>query len=83
VQQQLALALRLVVLTRRRRVWRDVHVVQPHLAVANGGKRILQLHAAVAQGLDLRALQLQAGFPLLEEVVLERRLPVSSDVSHR
>src|SRR5215204_4201248 len=80
VQQQLPGALRLVVLTRRL-VGRDVHVAQPDLAVPDLGVCVLQLHAAIAQRLHLRALEHDAGLELVEQVEAEARLPVGGDVS--
>src|SRR5205085_10575465 len=81
VQQELSRPLRLVVLARGRGIWRDVHVLQPHLAVVHGGVGVLELDLAVPQRLDLRSLQLHPALPLLEQVVAERRLPVGSDVA--
>src|SRR5688500_18663933 len=65
VEQELARALGLVVLPRRRLVGRDVQVVEPHLAVADDRVGVLQLGAPVAQGLDLGALQHHAGLDLV------------------
>jgi hypothetical protein len=80
VGQQLARALRLVVLPRGRRVGRDVHVVEPQLAVAQGRVAVLELHRAFAQRLDLGALQDDPALELVEELVAKRRLPVGGDV---
>ena len=50
--------------SRARLVRRDVHVAQPDLAVAHLGVGVLELHRAVAQRLDLRALQHDPGLEL-------------------
>src|SRR3954468_17068948 len=80
VDEQLARALGLVVLARGGRVGRDVHVVQPQLAVAEGGVAVLDLHATLAQRLDLRPLQHEAGLDLVEELVAVGRVAVARDV---
>src|SRR5215207_11564095 len=82
VHQQLARALRLMVLARRRRVRRDVDVVQPDLAALHLGVAVLELRLAAAQRLDLGAGEHEAGLPLLEQVVAVRSLLVGRDVGH-
>src|SRR4051812_9372666 len=62
--QQLAIALGLVVLPRRGAVGRDVDVVQPQLAVAHGGEAVLERRGARTQRLDLGAAQHHAGLEL-------------------
>src|SRR5919109_2822636 len=56
VEQQLAGALGVVVVARRL-VGGDVHVAQPHLAVAHLGVGVLQLGPAFAERLPLGALE--------------------------
>src|SRR3954447_24602946 len=51
VEQELAVALGVVVGARRRPVRRDVDVVQPHLAALDGGVAVLELGAPLAQRL--------------------------------
>jgi hypothetical protein len=62
-------------------VGRDVDVVQPQLAVADEGVAVLELGPALAQRLDLGALQDHPGLELLEELEAEGRLPVGGDVA--
>src|SRR5207244_12070705 len=59
----------------------DVDVVEPHLAVAYSRVGVLQLHPALSQRLDLRSLELDAGFPPLQQVVAVRGLAVGGDVA--
>src|SRR5207248_8056873 len=61
---------------------RDVHVVQPHLAIANNRIGVFELNAAAPQRLDLGSGQGDAGLPALEEVVAVARLLVPRDVGH-
>src|SRR6202022_2735150 len=81
VGQQLARALGIVVVARRRAVGRNVHVVQPQLAVADAGVAVLELCPAGAQRLDLRALQHDAALQALEQVVAKRRVAVARHVA--
>src|SRR5579875_3621623 len=83
VEQELARALGVVVGARRRPVGRDVDPVEPHLAVPDGGVGVLELGAAVAQRLDLGALEHDAALEALEQVVAEARLTVGGDVAGR
>ena len=82
VEQQLARALGIVVLARGL-VGRDVHVAQPDLAVAHLGVGVLELDAAGAQRLDLRALQHDPGLEPLEQVVAKAGLAVGGHVAGR
>jgi hypothetical protein len=81
VHEQLARALGLVVLPRGRAVGRDVDVVEPDLAVVDGGVAVLDLRLALAQRLDFGAGQHHARLPLVEEVEAVRRLPVGRHVA--
>src|SRR3954468_16925223 len=83
VHEQLARALGLMVLARRRPVGRDVDVVQPHLAVLDRGVAVLELRLAAAEGLDLGAREHEAGLPLVHQVVAVARLAIGGDVGHR
>jgi len=53
---------------------------EAQLAIAQGRVAVLELHRAVAQRLDLGALQDDPALELVEEVVAKRRLPVGGDV---
>src|SRR5215211_1572858 len=80
VQEELARALRLVVVARGL-VRRDVHVAEPDLAVAHLGVGVLQLDAALPDRLHLGPLQHDPRLELLEQVEAEARLPVRGDVA--
>src|SRR5262249_23209224 len=67
VHQQLARALRLVVVARGRPVRRDVDVVEPDLAVLDRRVAVLELRLAAAQGLDLGAREHDPRLPRVEQ----------------
>src|SRR3954469_7844079 len=81
MHQELPRPLGIVVVLGGRLVRSYVHVLEPDLAVADLGVRVLELHRAGAERLDLRALELDAALPLLEQVVAEARLAVGGDVA--
>ena len=70
MQQQLAPAQRLVVETVGVGVGADVGVDQENLAAVYAGIAVLQVHPSLAAGLDLAALQLDAGLIGIEDFVL-------------
>ena len=73
MEEQLALAHR-VELGAGVRVGRDVHPVQPHLAVLDARVRLLEVAATVAQRLHLGAREHDPALPRLEhEVVVPAR----------
>ena len=78
MEQELPVAIGVVVLGRSLLVGRDVGADEPELAVANVREGALDLGAALAERLHLRPGQDQAGFDALEQVVLVARLPVSA-----
>ena len=60
-------------------VGRDVQPDQPDLAVVDAGVALGQLHLGLAQGLDLAALQGDAGLEGVEDLVVPPRLAVGGD----
>src|SRR5690606_2438343 len=70
LQQELPGTLRLVVVVAGVLVRRDVHALDEHLAVPDGGERPGDRAAALPQRLDLAARQLEAGRVPLEELEL-------------
>ena len=71
MHEQLALAPRLVVLAVAVRVGRDVCANQPHFAVADQGKAILQVGVAGADRLDLRAREHDASLDrVFDDIVM-------------
>ena len=79
VQQQLALAPRLVVGPGALGVLRDVHAGQPHLAVADVREAVDQRGVPRAQRLDLGAGEHQPGLVDVVDVVVVARLAVLRD----
>src|SRR5205814_7685601 len=79
VQQQLAVAVRLVVGIGAVAVGIDVAADQPTLTVADGRVRVLEGHAPVAQRLDLRPAQHEPGLDRLEDLVLVPRPAVGGN----
>src|SRR6185312_4543892 len=82
VEQQLALAARVVVALIGEGVHADVHLVQPGLATVEIGEGVDQGHLPGADRLDLRADQHDAGFQRLVDVVLVTRLLVAGEHLH-
>src|SRR5262245_53050621 len=80
VQEQLPVALRIVVGVGPVAVGIDVAAEQPRLTVADGGVGILERHLAVAQRLHLGPPQNEPGLDGLEDLVLVPRAPVGGDV---
>src|SRR4051794_28204130 len=80
VGEQLARPLGLVVVLRGRLVGRDVDVLEPQLALLHVDVAVLDLGAALAQRLDLGALQDDAALELVEQLEAVRRLAVRRDV---
>ncbi len=78
LQQQLAVAHRIVVLQARLVVRLDVRPDEPGLPVAHVCVGLLQAHAPLAEGLDLAPGEDEAGFEPLDEVVVVPRLAVSA-----
>jgi len=66
VDEQLALALGLVVVARCGLIGRDVDVQQPQLAIAHERVAVLDLGLALAQRLHLRARERNAAFEAVE-----------------
>jgi hypothetical protein len=81
VRQQLARTLGLVVFARGRTVGRDVHGVQPQLAVLDRGIAVLQLGAGLAQRLHLGALEHDPALDAFDQLVAIGRVPVRGDVA--
>ena len=79
VEQQLAVSLRPMVQLVALRVLRDRRADEPRFAVADLRVRLRELGPAFAQGLDLRAGQLNPRLDSLEEVVLVPRTAVVRD----
>ena len=79
MQQQLAVAVRVVRLDRGLLVRRDVQADEPELAVARVRVGALQDGVALAQRLDLAAVQHEPGLDALEEVVVVPRAAVLGD----
>jgi len=48
----------------------DVHVVDEHFAVLDGGVAVFQIALAEADGFDLGALQFKAAFPAFEDEII-------------
>lgn len=90
MQQQLAGASRFVIKhLARRLVWRNMHIQQQHLMVANERKAIFQVNFTCPNGFNLRAHQLNAclvGFQNLVEVasltVITNNLVASTVIAH-
>ncbi len=70
IQQQLALAERIVVARPAGQVLRDVAVYQPRLADANFGIGLAERPLALPEGLDLGADKHEAGFEFIKEMVI-------------
>src|SRR6185295_2459550 len=81
VEQQLAVALGLVIGVGAVAVRIDVTAPEPRLAVTHGGVGILEVHLPVAQGFDLGPAQHKAGLESLEDLVLVSRASVRCDDS--
>ncbi len=80
VQEQLALAHRVVIAVGALRIGADVRPVQEHLPVAlDGAIGVGQVQLAVAQALDLGADQRNARLEALQQLVVEARLAVVGD----
>src|SRR3954452_19064882 len=79
VHEHLALAARGVVRPGALRVLRDVHVLQPHLAVVDGGEAVDERGTAGPQALHLRAGEHQAHLVGVEDRVVVPRLLVLGD----
>src|SRR3990170_1119015 len=86
MEEELAAALRIVVEDAAGVIRRDVHVVEPDLAVLDAGERFLDAGPPGAQRLDLRPGEHETGFDCLVDRVLVPRAPVVGDqpffVSH-
>src|ERR671927_247708 len=79
VHEHLALATRGVVRPGALRVLGDVHVLQPHLAVVDGGEAVDERGTAGAQALHLGAGEHQAHLVGVEDRVVVPRLLVLGD----
>lgn len=79
MEQEFSGARRLMVVDVALRVWRDVHAVQPDLAVCNTGERVRQGDTACAQGFYLRSREDQSGFKALKDVVIEAGTAIVGD----
>ena len=80
VQQELARPFRLVVEAIALAVFRNIGVVEDHLAVAVGGGVALgDIGLAGAQGFDLGAGQGDARLESLADLVVETRAPIVGD----
>ena len=80
VEQQAAGTFGFVLLKARARIGLDVHVVRKHLAVFHAGKRIGDIGETRADRFDLSALELDAGFETLENVVVPQRFAVDRNI---
>ena len=86
VQQHLADAFRLVIHIAGRIVGRNMHPVQPQLAVLRARVGIPQVNLARPDGLDLRAGQRQPGLHPLQNFVIMQRLAIDGNlpiIAHR
>ena len=80
MQQQLAVAVRVVRCDRGLLVGRDVQADEPELAVARVGVGALQDGVSLPQRLDLAAVQHEPGLEAIEEVVVVPRTAVLGDL---
>src|SRR5512139_2858360 len=60
-------------------VWADVESVEEHLVVPHPRVAVLEVGAALPQGLDLRSLEDDTGFDALQDGVVVIGLPVLAD----
>src|SRR5579884_1708643 len=79
MQKQLARPLRLVIEAMAHRVFRDIAVDQPDLAIVDLGIRLFQARLARAQALDLGPGEDQATLQSVKNLVFVKGAPVSAD----
>ena len=60
-----------------------MHPVEEHLSVFDDAEGVLQVHISLADGLDLRAAQLNAGFVFVFNEVVVKGLSVRGQLFHR
>ncbi len=80
VQEQPAVAQRILIHVAPGRICADVAINEPRLAIAHQRVAIFDRRPALADGLHFRPGQLNSGFKLLEEVIIVRCLPVHRQV---
>src|SRR5438876_689272 len=60
-------------------VWRDVHIIQPDLAILHARVALAQVHLACPDRFDLGASQGDAGFERLQDLVVVERLAIGRE----
>ena len=73
-QEQLTVALHLVIVVRAVEVWADIHPFDPQLAVDHGAVGIHQTRLAETDALDLRPREHDTGSKGLDEEIFKRSL---------
>lgn len=82
MEEQFSDCLGLMILQVAVRILIDVCVIEQHLVIFHARERIADLAFAGAQGLDLRAVQYNAGFKCFQDVVIAPGFGVGKNIGH-
>ncbi len=80
IQQEFSGPERIVIRVITVRIGADMTIEQPDFSGFHQSVGILEVDSAIAGGLNLSPRQYNSGFKFLEDIVVEERLPVDSDV---
>ena len=81
VKEETPRALGFVLLVARLIVGLNVHIVEPGLAILDPGKRAVDVAMPGPDGLYLGSLQLDAGFQLVEDMVIPQGFAVNGNLT--